>query len=68
MRSAFSLKIGYYGLTAQLGEGRGKGEGERWNAEGGIWNAEVGRWKAEFGKEKAEGGKVGSCDAGRMGR
>jgi hypothetical protein len=40
MRGAFSLKIGYYGLTAQLGEGRGRG---------GVRKAEVGMRKAEKG-------------------
>ncbi len=34
MRGAFSLKIGYYGLTAQFGEG----ENGRWNWECGRWN------------------------------
>ena len=49
MRSAFSLKIGYYGLTAQLGEGRGRKEKGR-----------DGMRKGEFGMRKWEGGRRNS--------
>ncbi len=54
MRSAFSLKIGYYGLTAQLGEGRGERGGEM---EGGRGNLECGSGKVEGGIRKGEGGR-----------